>query len=92
KKAKTYNSWDSLVVTHLTTNQPVHSLCMAERTGCPVFYDLWSYVIIDMAFMVYVLKLLLPTLATCLQPDTFLHFSFQSVISGFLRSLASALR
>jgi hypothetical protein len=32
-KAKTYNSGDSLVVTHLTTNPPVHCLYMAERTG-----------------------------------------------------------
>ncbi|KAF2136903.1 uncharacterized protein K452DRAFT_116917, partial [Aplosporella prunicola CBS 121167] len=45
KKAKTYGSWDSLVVTHLTTNQPVRGLCMAERTGCPIFLDLWSYVL-----------------------------------------------
>ncbi|KAF2143091.1 uncharacterized protein K452DRAFT_226333, partial [Aplosporella prunicola CBS 121167] len=43
-KNKTYNSWDSLVVTHLTTNQPVHSLNLAERTGCLAFCDLWSYV------------------------------------------------
>jgi len=33
KKAKTYNSGDSLVVTHLTTNPPVSCLYMAERTG-----------------------------------------------------------
>ena len=44
KKTKTYNSWDSLVVTHPTTNQPISSLCMAERTGCPVILSLWSYV------------------------------------------------
>ena len=30
---KTYNSGDSLVVSYLTTNQPVHYLYMAERTG-----------------------------------------------------------
>ena len=41
---KTYNSWDSLVVTHPTTNQPIWSLCMAERTGCPILFSLWSYV------------------------------------------------
>ena len=41
---KTYNSRDSLVVTHPTTNLPISSLCMAERTGCPVFLSLWSYV------------------------------------------------
>jgi hypothetical protein len=45
KKTKTYNSWDSLVVTHPTTNQPACGLSMAERTGSPVFHTLWSYVI-----------------------------------------------
>jgi hypothetical protein len=43
-KTKTYNSWDSLVVTHPTTNQPACGLSMAERTGSPVFHTLWSYV------------------------------------------------
>jgi hypothetical protein len=33
KMAKTYNSGDSLVVTHLTTNPPVSCLSTAERTG-----------------------------------------------------------
>ena len=42
--AKTYNSGDSLVVTHLTTNPPVHCLYMAERTGSLIFSVLWSYV------------------------------------------------
>lgn len=31
KVQKTYNSGKSLVVTHLTTNPPVHCLPMAER-------------------------------------------------------------
>ena len=44
KKAKTYNSGDSLVVTHLTTNPPVSCLYMAERTGSLIFMILWSYV------------------------------------------------
>ena len=44
KKSKTYNSGDSLVVTHLTTNPPVHCLYMAERTGSLIFSVLWSYV------------------------------------------------
>jgi hypothetical protein len=43
---KTYNSRYSLVVTHPTTNLPISSLCMAERTGCPVFLSLWSYVLV----------------------------------------------
>jgi hypothetical protein len=33
KTAKTYNSRDSLMVTHLTTNPPVSCLNRAERTG-----------------------------------------------------------
>ena len=44
KNKKTYNSGDSLVVTHLTTNPPVHCLYMAERTGSLIFSVLWSYV------------------------------------------------
>jgi hypothetical protein len=41
---KTYNSGDSLVVTHLTTNPPVSCLSTAERTGSAEFKILWSYV------------------------------------------------
>ena len=41
---KTYNSGDSPVVTHLTTNPPVTSLSTAERTGSAIFLNLWSYV------------------------------------------------
>ncbi|KAG9656425.1 alpha-1,2-mannosidase, partial [Aureobasidium melanogenum] len=37
KKHKTYSSRDSHVVTHRSTNLPFNCLCMAERTGCPVF-------------------------------------------------------
>ncbi|KAG9657067.1 esterase D, partial [Aureobasidium melanogenum] len=37
KKSKTYSSRDSHVVTHRSTNLPFNCLCMAERTGCPVF-------------------------------------------------------
>jgi hypothetical protein len=42
---KTYNSRDSLVVTHPTTNRPACGLSTAERTGSPVFHTLWSYVL-----------------------------------------------
>ena len=45
KKTKTYNSRDSLVVTHPTTNRPACGLSTAERTGSPVFHTLWSYVL-----------------------------------------------
>ncbi|KAH0265858.1 hypothetical protein KCU91_g11167, partial [Aureobasidium melanogenum] len=37
QKDKTYSSRDSHVVTHRSTNLPFNCLCMAERTGCPVF-------------------------------------------------------
>jgi hypothetical protein len=47
EKAKTYNSGDSLVVTHLTTNPPVQCLSTAERTGSSVFIVLWSYVLVS---------------------------------------------
>jgi hypothetical protein len=45
-KTKTYNRRDSQMVTHSSTSRPVQCLCMAERTGCPVITDLWSYVLI----------------------------------------------
>jgi hypothetical protein len=47
QKSKTYNRRDSQMVTHSSTSRPVQCLCMAERTGCPVFTDLWSYVLGD---------------------------------------------
>ena len=37
-------SWDSLVVTHPTTNQPACSLSTTDQTGSPVFCTLWPYV------------------------------------------------
>ena len=42
---KTYNTWDSLVVTDPTTSQAIGSLSMGERTGSRVFHHLWSYVL-----------------------------------------------
>ena len=36
------------MVTHLTTSPPIHGLKMAERTGCLVFHDLWSYALLTM--------------------------------------------
>ena len=39
------HSWDSLVVTHPTTNQPACGLSTAEWTGSPVLHTLWSYVL-----------------------------------------------
>ncbi|KAJ5961119.1 uncharacterized protein N7479_008269 [Penicillium vulpinum] len=46
-RQKTYNSEDSLVVTHPTTNSPACGLSTAERTGSPVFHTLWSYVLVN---------------------------------------------
>jgi hypothetical protein len=46
KSTKTYNSRDSLVVTHPTTNLPACGLSTAERTGSPVLHTLWSYVLV----------------------------------------------
>jgi hypothetical protein len=43
-KKITYNSGDSPVVTHLTTNPPVSRLTRAERTGSRALEILWSYV------------------------------------------------
>jgi hypothetical protein len=43
------------MVTHSSTSRPVQCLCMAERTGCPVLTDLWSYVLV--AVVVYPMML-----------------------------------
>jgi hypothetical protein len=43
-ESKTFNSGYSLVVTHLTTNPPVHCLNRAERTGSLALNVLWSNV------------------------------------------------
>jgi hypothetical protein len=51
KKTNTYNRRDSQMVTHSSTSRPVQCLCMAERTGCPVFTDLWSYVTIPLLWL-----------------------------------------
>jgi hypothetical protein len=57
KKTKTYNSGYSPVVTHLTTNPPVHCLSTAERTGSSIFSVLWSYVKGRDSCEIYVLTL-----------------------------------
>ncbi|PTB38462.1 hypothetical protein M441DRAFT_146803, partial [Trichoderma asperellum CBS 433.97] len=44
QKIKTYNSRCSPVVTHLTTNLPLISLTLGERTGSRIFQWIWSYV------------------------------------------------
>jgi hypothetical protein len=44
-KMKTYDRGDSQLVTVASTDPPICSLCKAERTGCPVLYSLWSYVL-----------------------------------------------
>ena len=77
KKTKTYNSWYSLVVTHPTTNQPISSLCMAERTGCPVFLSLWSYVLENTLTVVY--KDLI-----CVMLPKFLHKKLRPASRGII--------
>ena len=52
-KTKTYNRRDSQMVTHSSTSRPVQCLCMAERTGCPVLTDLWSYVTVSFSTWIY---------------------------------------
>jgi hypothetical protein len=54
QKVKTHNRRDSQMVTHSSTSRLVQCLCMAERTGCPVFTDLWSYVF-NVEKMIYIL-------------------------------------
>ncbi|KAF2726033.1 hypothetical protein K431DRAFT_56819 [Polychaeton citri CBS 116435] len=44
KKTKTFNRRDSHLVTHDTTNHPLHCLSKPERTGRPVFNVVWSNV------------------------------------------------
>ena len=53
RMSKTYNSGDSLVVTHLTTNPPVHCLYMDERKGSLIFSVLWSYVKVVVVVGIY---------------------------------------
>ena len=45
RQEKIYNSQDSHVVTHHTTNWPVYGLSMAEQTESPVLHTLWLYVL-----------------------------------------------
>ena len=45
KNKKTYNTRDSLVVTHPTTSLALICLSMGERTGSRVLKWVWSYVV-----------------------------------------------
>ena len=49
---KTYNTGDSPVVTHLSTDPALSSLSMGERTGSRVFLEVWSYVIALLIFAI----------------------------------------
>ncbi|KAK0704211.1 hypothetical protein B0T21DRAFT_299269, partial [Apiosordaria backusii] len=53
KRNTTYNTEDSPVDTHLSTNSAVSSLSRAERTGCQAFYCVWSYVLHNGRILVY---------------------------------------
>ncbi len=45
-KTKTYNTEDSLVVTHPTTGSALTSLTRGERTGSRIASRIWSYVVV----------------------------------------------
>ena len=47
------------MVTHPTTNLPIYSLYMGERTGSLVFCSLWSYVKQTIVYCVYIRQILL---------------------------------
>jgi hypothetical protein len=64
-KKKTYNRRDSQMVTHSSTSRPVQCLCMAERTGCPVFTDLWSYVLVLKTFDIRLLDVCRSVASIC---------------------------
>ena len=69
KMQKTYNRRDSQMVTHSSTSRPVQCLCMAERTGCPVFTDLWSYVQMN-ALSTYIQYNYIPHVMRCSENET----------------------
>jgi hypothetical protein len=50
------------MVTHSSTNRPAQCLCVAERTGCPVFTNLWSYVFTSIFQYILYIKILLATI------------------------------
>ena len=52
---KTYNTRDSLVVTHPTTSLAVTDLSMGERTGSRAFQCLWSYVTDSLCIALFIL-------------------------------------
>ncbi len=56
KISKTYNSRYSPIVTDLTTNLPIYSLYMGERTGSLVLCSLWSYVGIGSRMSIYITR------------------------------------
>ncbi|KAF2875810.1 hypothetical protein BDV95DRAFT_562694 [Massariosphaeria phaeospora] len=83
---RTYNSGYSLVVTHLTTNPPVHCLNSAERTGSVVFSVLWSYVG-ECSFPPYILYVVMldPRLILLTSSSLRLAIAFSPPTSQILR-------
>ena len=79
---KTYNTWDSLVVTDPTTSQAIGSLSMGERTGSRVFYHLWSYVIVLSECGIYIPKQNPRTLSVFAVPGLRMGYFFRRWI-GF---------
>ena len=56
-KTRTYNNKYSPVVTNPTTDLSIWSLCLAERTGCPILFILWSYVAVLMLRREYIWRI-----------------------------------
>ena len=46
KKIIEFNTWDSHMVTHWSTNPAIRCLCTAEGTGCETFIILWPNTLI----------------------------------------------
>ncbi|KXL44866.1 hypothetical protein M433DRAFT_67868, partial [Acidomyces richmondensis BFW] len=87
KRSKTYSSGDSHVVTHRSTNPPVHSLSTGERTGSSVLCDLWPYVmgIFQLFNIIRIIAYRItsgsqPVCCTCCLPHTILQTCLQSSI------------
>jgi hypothetical protein len=66
------------MVTHSSTSRPVQCLCMAERTGCPVFTDLWSYVLVLLIFNTYPLAVFAAGMIWILITQAFVSHNRQS--------------
>ncbi|KAH7390766.1 hypothetical protein DE146DRAFT_142482 [Phaeosphaeria sp. MPI-PUGE-AT-0046c] len=90
--AKTYNSGDSLMVTHSTTSPPVRCLNRAERTGSLVFNVLWSYVMSRAEYMISILYqiFITPVQITILDRKVHWKLSSDEIFGSLFRSVIMA--